>query len=148
MLNFLFAALLYRIQMHTQNVLLVSRKNLMNKYFPIRIKTITQRRMHSPWITTGIVKCIRKRHRCFRLLRNCLLSYNMYKLYVGKLRLLLRTAGEQYFVRTLISRYTDMKRNWKILNRQMGKNKKWLKKEFIVDGVSTTDTTKNLYLFL
>ena len=34
-------------------------KNLLNKYLPIRFKTITQRRLHSPWITTGIMKYIR-----------------------------------------------------------------------------------------
>ena len=28
-------------------------KSLMNKYFPLRNKTITQRRLHSSWITTG-----------------------------------------------------------------------------------------------
>ena len=36
-------------------------KSLMNKDFSIRLKTITQRRLHSPWISTGIMKCIRKK---------------------------------------------------------------------------------------
>ena len=35
-------------------------KNLMNKYFPLRHRTITQRQLHSPWINTGVIKCIGK----------------------------------------------------------------------------------------
>ena len=49
-------------------------KSLMNNFFPIKLKTITQRRLHSPWITTRIMKCIRKKHRWFRLLRNSLIG--------------------------------------------------------------------------
>ena len=59
-----------------------------------------------------------------------------------KLRLLVGTAREQYYVRRLHSLNQDVKRNWKVLDSLMGKNKKSLHKEFIVDGVSTNDTTK------
>ena len=34
---------------------------LQNKYFPIRTKTQTPKGMHSPWLTTAIVKCIQKK---------------------------------------------------------------------------------------
>ena len=53
-------------------------------------KTITQRRLHSPTITTGIMKCIRKKHRWFRFLRNGLLSYNVYKVFVKKTPLIVK----------------------------------------------------------
>ena len=96
-------------------------KSLMNKYFLNRLKTITQRRLHSPWITTGIMKCIRQKYRWFSLLRNGWLCYNAYKVYVKKLRLLLRTTMEQYFVRRVTSPNSDMKKNWKVLNGLMGK---------------------------
>ena len=39
---------------------MVIKKTIMNKYFPIRHKTITQKRIHSPWITSDIMKYIRK----------------------------------------------------------------------------------------
>ena len=63
---------------------------------------------------------------------------------VKKLRLLLRTAREQYFVLRLSSLNTNMKRNRKVSTSLMGKNKKSLQKEFVIDGVSATDTT-NIY---
>ena len=59
-----------------------------------------------------------------------------------KLRFVLRTAREQYYVRRLESLNYDVKRNWKVLDSLMGKNKKSLHKEFTVDGVSTNDTNK------
>ena len=59
-----------------------NKKNLMIKHFPLRLKAITQRRLHSAWITTGIMKGIRKNLRWFGLLRNCWLSYRVDKIYV------------------------------------------------------------------
>ena len=70
------------------------------------------------------------------------ISYNSFKLYAKKLRLFLRTAREQYYVRRLASLKYDVKRNWKVLSSLMGTNKKSLHKESIVDGVSTNHTTK------
>ena len=46
------------------------------------------------------------------------------KLLVKQLRLLLGTAREQNYVRRLDSFNYDVKRNWKVLNSLMGKNKK------------------------
>ena len=71
-----------------------------------------------------------------------MVSYNSYKLYVKKLRLLLRTPREQYYVRRLKSLNNGVKRSLKILNNRKGKNKKSLHKEFFVDVVSTNDTNK------
>ena len=38
-------------------------KIILNKTFPIGPNTLTQRRLHSPWITSSIVKCVQKKHR-------------------------------------------------------------------------------------
>ena len=75
-------------------------------------------------------------------MRRGMISDNSYKLHVKKLRLLLRTAQEQYYVRRLDSLNYDVNRNWNVLNSLMGKNKKSLHKDFIVDGVSTNDTNE------
>ena len=75
-------------------------------------------------------------------MRRSMVKCNSYKFFVKKIRLLLRTAREQYYVRRLNSLNYDVKQNWKVLNSLMGKNKKSNYKEFIVDGVSTNDTNK------
>ena len=86
--------------------------------------------------------CTREKYRWLKLLRNGLLSHIVYKNYVKKLRLLLKTVRKQYLFRRLSSLNTDMKRKYKVLNNLMGNNKKSLQKEFNIDGVSTTDNTK------
>ena len=53
-----------------------------------------------------------------------MISYYSFKLYAKKLRLLLRTARKKYYVRRLDSLNYDVKRNLKVLNSLMGKNKK------------------------
>ena len=71
-----------------------------------------------------------------------MISYNSYKL-SGKKKttVVLRTAQEYNSVRRLDSLNNVVKLNWKVLNRLMGKNKKSLHTEFVVDGVRTNDTT-------
>ena len=60
-------------------------------------------------------------------------EYNVHKIYVKtKLRLLLWTAREQYFVRRLSSLNTDMKRNWKVLISLKGGNKSCSKKSSLL----------------
>ena len=58
--------------------------------------------------------------------------------------MLLRTAGEKYYSRRLDSINNDVKRNWKVLNRPMGKikKKKSFRKECIADVDSKNYTTK------
>ena len=71
-----------------------------------------------------------------------MIKYIYYKVYVRNLRLLLSTAREQYYVQRLCSFNNDIQRSWKVLDGLMGRSKKLLHKEFIVDGVSTHDTAK------
>ena len=41
----------------------------LDKYFPLKSKTITQKRVDVLWITSEIMKCIDKKHRWFKLLK-------------------------------------------------------------------------------
>ena len=99
-------------------------------------KSLTQRRLHSPRINSGIMKCIRKKYRWFRLLRNGSIRNISYKVCV------LKTARQKCYAQRLCSFNNDMHRNWKVSKDLMGKVKKILHKKFIVDGVSTNDTSK------
>ena len=58
------------------------------------------------------------------MLMSCgMIKYNSYKLNVEKLRLLLRTAREQYYATYLYPLKNDLKQNWKVSNSLMNKNK-------------------------
>ena len=43
---------------------------ILNKYFPLKTKSIFCRRIKAPWITSRILKCINRKHRWYRMARN------------------------------------------------------------------------------
>jgi len=68
-------------------------------------------------------------------------SSDSYKFLAKKVRLLLKTAREEYYVSQLCSLNHDLKRNWRVLNSLMGRNKKSSNKSFKIDGSTTDDPT-------
>ena len=104
------------------NYLEVFLKKILNKYFPVMTKCLSEKRLKSPWITSAIVKCIRKKFRWYRLMKQNLILRASYREYAAELRKLLRVAEQEYYVRRFNSLDRDMKRNWKILNTLLGKN--------------------------
>ena len=83
---------------------------LLNRYFPIKTKMISSKRIKSPWITPAILRCISKKHRWTRLYSDGIITARSYKSYSGELRRLLRTAEDEYYVRKFSSLNGDMKR--------------------------------------
>ena len=114
---------------------------LQNKYFPIKTKTVTSKRLNAPWLTRAIVKCIQKKHRWWRLLKDKRITKESYKLYTAKLRKLLRDAEEDYFRRKFNSLKNDQKKNWKVLNWLLGRREHTSNKKFIINGDTTEDET-------
>ena len=112
---------------------------LCDKYFNIKTKEIFGKRLKSPWITREILKCINKKHRWHSLLRAGLLTATSYNEYVVKLRRLLKIAENSYYINRFNSLGHDISKNWKLLNRLMGRNPKSLSKNFLIDGVETSD---------
>ena len=48
------------------NFLIYFLNRLLNRYFPVKCKIIIHKRIHSPWITSKIKKCIEKEQRWYR----------------------------------------------------------------------------------
>lgn len=105
---------------------------LYDKYFPIRTKTISYKRQRSPWITSLILKCIRKKHRWYRLMKNELITRESYVKYTKNLRELLCKAEQHYYLRKFNNLGADTKSNWKTLNSLMGKPSIQKKKTLII----------------
>ena len=53
--------------------------SLLNRYFPFQTKVITEKTLKSPWVTTKIKKCIKKKHRWHRLYNDGIITYDSYK---------------------------------------------------------------------
>ena len=107
---------------------------IMNKYFPIRSKTISINRLKSPWITTDIRACIEKKHKWYRMFRRGDITNRSYGTYVKCLRKLLVLAHEKYYENRLNSLNHDVKRNWNVLNKLLGRKRSKISDHFVING--------------
>jgi hypothetical protein len=104
--------------------------------------TVNTRRenLSKPWLSPGLISCIRKKNRMYYdslLGRESIESYKKYK---NKLVHVLRTAEKNYLKQILDINKTNMRKTWHILNKVIGKsNKKSLPSRFKINDRITSD---------
>ena len=115
-------------------------QNITNKYFPVKKKFISTKRLNSPWLTTRLIKCIRNKHWLFQKFKQNIITYEMYQMYCKLLKLTLMMAEQNCYR----NRFRDARGNsskcWKILNTMLGKNVKDNTKEFLINNELTKDS--------
>ena len=72
-------------------------RNLLDKYFPVKNKTISFKRMQTPWITKKAKLCIDKKHLWSILAKQKIISDESYKFISRKVRELLHVAKTEYY---------------------------------------------------
>ena len=92
-----------------------------NHYFPIMQKTVSYHRYRSPWLTTSIIKLIRKKHRLFLLFKQKKITYATFSTYCTLLKELLNLAESSYPRRRLDNCKFSPKRKWNHLNDILGR---------------------------
>ena len=112
---------------------------LLNKYFPFKTKTITEKRSKSPWLTPEVISCIDKKHDWFKLLKNKLITYESYKTYCKALRHLLNLAEFDYIRSQFNSLGKNSIKNWRLLNKLLNRKGKAIADNFDVDGTAISD---------
>ena len=118
-------------------------KKLQEKYFPIKNKQISNKRLRAPWITSDILKCIRKRHHWYRLVRRNAITRSSYNYYCRCLNRLLLLAENCYYRKKLQGLKSNPKSNWKTINKLMNNNKQdSFQDTFTIDGSKTSDLSK------
>ena len=123
---------------HAENVSIFL-KSLQNKYFPIKSKTMSTKRIKIPWLTSEIMKCIDKKHRWHRMVKFKIITFASYKKYCSIVRNILKTAEKEYNSKKLMKLGSDMRKNWIMLNKLMGKSKKKISDNFIIGDDHCTD---------
>ena len=126
------------IDEHTHYIIEFLRK-MLNKYFPIKNKTISQKRLHTPWITKKIRKCIKKKHQWYCMAKQKIITHDSCKQICKKLRDLLNVAKSEYFTNKLHSLRNNNNKNWAILNRLLGKKQKIISDRFNINGTISSD---------
>ena len=114
---------------------------LHNKFFPVRIKKVSSKRFDAPWISKSVLRCIKKKHRWYNMMKQRLITVECYKKLAADIKKLLRSVEDEYYVKKLQSLSGDSKKNWRLLNKLMQKHKNDLPKNFTVGGVETTNET-------
>ena len=122
--------------------LVVFLKKLLNKYFPIKTKIYTDKRLKAPWITSEISKCIRKKFKWYRMYRKSLITRESYKKCCKDLRYILNLAKRKYYEKKFQSLGSNMRKNWKVLNKLMSKATSSTPDEFLIDGQAANDPQK------
>ena len=93
---------------------------LYNKCCPTSTRKIRHQRneIKSPWLSYGLLKCIRRKNRLYRkfICKPTDANKESYKKYRNKLNTTLRLAKQNYFSNLLEKEKNNMRNTWKVLN--------------------------------
>ncbi len=99
-------------------------QNILDKYFSIKTKFLSAKRIKMPWVNGEIIQLINKKHKLFSALKKGLVSYLKYKSYAQILKMLLVRLRVLYFKRKFESVKNDSGKMWKIIGDVIGKTLK------------------------
>lgn len=100
----------------------------LNKYycssFPIKIKYISDKRLKSPWLTSGLLKSIKTKSNYFKLLKRGLISPQYNAAYRNRLTTVIRVSKKNYYDNLFKSNCKNTKETWRVINGIISNNKK------------------------
>lgn len=98
--------------------------NVLNKYFPIRSKNLSIKRIKMPWLTNDIMKLIHKKHKLFIALKKKLFPYAAYRAYSDLLKILINKVKMKYMRNSFKSNKNNSKKLWKSVDTILGRKSK------------------------
>lgn len=116
--------------------------SITSDYFPIKSKSVSQKRFDMPWLTPSICKCINIKNKCLIALRSGEMTYGLFKVYSRLLDLLLHLAEVNYFKTKFTRNKGNPKDTWRTINSLTGRNKGKLSNSFLIDGNSSSDPVR------
>ena len=99
-------------------------RSILNRYFPRKSKQLSTKRKKMPWLSSTIIKCIKKKHNLFKMLRSHIITYRSYNTYSTMLNELLSIARVNYFQNAFNNNIKNPKETWKYINILNGKKRK------------------------
>jgi hypothetical protein len=108
--------------------------------FPLKIKYISVKRLHKPWLSSALLKSIKIKSYNFKLLKLGLIAPNYNTAYKNKLTTVLRAAKVAYYKTAFTNCRKDMRKTWKVIRSalgQRGKNNNI--KNLLVNGIELSD---------
>lgn len=91
-----------------------------NKYFPIKTKYISTKRLHNAWLTTGILNSIKHKSNLFKMYRLGIISHDIFKQFRNKLTQVIRTAKTNHYPQIFTNFRHNTKKIWQTINELKG----------------------------
>ena len=109
------------------------------KNCPIKKKTLSLKRIRSPWITNSLLDSIEEKHRLLKLTKTNPLLIDHFKTFSKQLKNILYITKKTYYRNKFKNISNEIKTTWKVINSLIKpvKNRKVLKLD--IDGVLTED---------
>ena len=116
-------------------------KRAMDRFFPIKCKSLSEKRIKSPWITENLISCIKRKHRYFNMVKQGTITREFYKTYRNKLTFDIRKSKQNYFQTSFLNAKNDPSKMWKLIHDYMNKQSSPSPSEIRkCDGTITNDT--------
>ena len=97
---------------------------ILNKYFPLRTKQISCKRLRMPWLNRDVIGLINKKHKLFVALKQGYITSIYYKAYTKLLKQLIDRLKQNYFKSQFTMYHNNQQKTWQVINNICGKGKK------------------------
>ena len=89
---------------------------LYNKYFPVKTKHLSYKRILNPWISSGLLNSIRKKNELFKKTKLGLVNLIEYNSYRNKVNALIKLTKRKYYLDLFSSFKSSTKKLWQSIN--------------------------------
>jgi len=89
---------------------------------PIRTKSITFNRYMKPWLTTALMRCIKRKHCLYIQYKRGHITSSVYNAFKNCVTSIVRRTKRKYFVARFGAEIKNARETWKIINSLVGKS--------------------------
>ena len=113
---------------------------LYRKYFPLKIKYLSQKRLEKPWLTPAILKSIKVKSQYYKKFKLNLITEEVYKRFRNRLTNVIKKAKRYYSYHKFSNCRKDIRSTWKHLHQLLLiKDSKSVVPRLVVDDLEVTD---------
>ena len=92
------------------------------KYFPIKTKILSKKRLSKPWLTPRLIELIKEKSNYYRLYRNGIISREINNRFKNKVSTLVSKSKRDYYMNIFSDFSKNSKKCWKLLKSLMGQS--------------------------
>ena len=106
----------------------------LDTYFPIRTKTIGEKRLTSPWLTDDILFCIKKKFKLFKLYKDNRITFDHFQTFRNILNSTINLSKELYYQQAFNAAFNNIQRAWSLIKNLLSSKKSNTNVEILNDN--------------